>query len=223
MEKINKFINANGKIMKIEKINLLYKVYIIFLVLMLCLLPFVGGVIGIAGLTIVSLYCIAGCVYNYNIINKPSTFKKIFISYFIMIIYLFLVFNLFLYSIPKLMGLNLNLIILLIIVFEIICIIIGYYYTYLSIQNNKIKERKEATPLTISIIAFLSGSWTIFMRRFVSRTPITTQAFILIIISSICCCLYAFYLGKIFIPMLVYIKKYNINKFSFIDEKEHKR
>lgn len=218
MEIINKFINANGKIMKKEKLKVVTKVYIIFMILMLCLLPFVGGIIGISGLIIVPVFCVLACLYNNKVIKKPSTFKNVYIAYILIFEYLFLMFNLMLYSFPKLMGLNLDMIVLFIIVFEIICIILGCFYTYLSIKKNKIKEYKEPTALTISVIASLSGCWTIFVRRFVNSTSITTQAFIYIVAVSIGCCVYAFYIGKIFIPMYYFIKKYNIDEFDFLNE-----
>jgi hypothetical protein len=82
-----------------------------------------------------------------------------------------------LFSIPKLMKLNLDIFVLLIIVFEIICMALGCFYAYLSIKKNKIKKYKEASALSTSIPATLAGCWTIFLRRYVSTTPIETQAF----------------------------------------------
>jgi hypothetical protein len=218
MEIINKFINANEKMLKKENIKLTYKVYIIFLVLMLCLLPFAGGFIGISGIIIILLYSIAACVYNHSIINNPSTYIKNFMSYFLLIGYLFIIFNLMLYSIPKLMKLNLDIFIILIIVFEIFSMAFGCSYTSISIKKDRIKEYKQANVLTISIISTLSGCWTIFLKRYVSKTPIGMQAFIILAFMAISCCVYAFYIGKIFIPMLYFIKIYNINEIDFTNE-----
>lgn len=189
---------------------------------MLCIFPFTGGFIGIFGMIIIPFYCILACIYNRKVIKNTSTFRKIFTSYSLMVGYLFLAFNLMLYSIPKSMKLNISKFIILIIVFEIACMIFGCIYAYLSIKKNKIKGYKEESALSTSIIVTLCGCWTIFLRRYVSTKPIEIRAFILLITFAICCCIISFYIGKIFIPMLYFIKKFNINEFNFTDEKEHK-
>lgn len=102
--------------------------------------------------------------------------------------------------------------------YESISMIFGCCYTYLSIKKNKVKEYKAENALTTSIVATLCGCWTIFLRRYVSTTPIEMQAFILLTTIAICCCIFTFYIGKIFIPMLYFIKKYNINEFNFTNE-----
>jgi hypothetical protein len=108
------------------------------------------------------------------------------------------------------MKLQLDMFVMLIMAFEIACIALGCIYTYISIQKNRIKRHKQASALAISAISTLSGCWTIFLRRYVSTTPIETQAFIILSIMAIGCCGFAFHMGKIFIPMLYFIKKYNI-------------
>lgn len=218
MEIINKFINANGKIMKSENIKSLHKIYIIFLVLILCLLTFAGGIVGIFGIIITPLYCIVAYLYNRNLLKNTSNFKNTLISYSLFFIYLCLMFNFTLYSFPKLMKLNLNVFVILIIIFEVICMIFGCCYTYLSIKKKKVKEYKSANVLSNSIVATLCGCWTIFLRRYVSTKPIEMQAFIILTVFAICCSIITFYIGKIYIPMLYFIKKYNINEFNFSDE-----
>lgn len=218
MDLINKYINANGKMIKKENIKSTYKVYIILLVLVSCLLAFAGGFIGILGIVIVTLYFITATAYNHSIVKKPSTFRKVFTSYFLLFGYLLVSFNLSLYSIPVLMKLNVNKFILLIFAFEILCIVFGCFYTFFSIKMNKIKEYKQANTLSNSIIFTLSGCWTIFLRRYVSTKPVEMRAFIMLTTFAIVCSLFAFYIGRIYIPMLYFIIKYKINDFSFTNE-----
>ena len=215
---INKFINENGKGMSSEKVKSLYKVYVFFLILILCMLPFAGGIISIAGMIISPLYCIIAYVYNRNLLKTTATFKNVIMAYSLFFGYLFLMFNLALYSFPRLLKLNLDVIVILIIIFEIICMIFGCCYTYISIKKNRIKKYKAESTLTNSIIALFCGLWTIFLRRYVSTTAIETQAFILLTSIAICCCVLTFYIGKIYIPMLYLIEKYNIINFHFMDE-----
>ena len=210
MENIIKFIDANGKMFKKENIKQAYKTYIILLVLILCLSPFVGGLIGALGLTIIPLYCIAACVYDRNILKTPSSFVEILLSYFLLFGYFLIFSNFLLYSLPKLMKLEFDMFIMLMIVFEIVSIVLGCIYTYVSIKRNKIKERKQTSVLTTSIISTLSCCYVIFLRRYVSTMPIETQAFIILLPIIICCCGFAFYIGEVYIPMLYFIKKYNI-------------
>lgn len=218
METIIEFINANGRIFEKGNIKLTYRVYIILLILMLCMLPFTGDLTGILGMIILSLYAVAACIYNRRISKNNFAFREIFISFLFMFCYILIAFNFALYSSPKLMKLNLELFVILIIAFEIVCFAFGCFYTYLSIKMKKIKVMNKANSLTVSIIFVLSGSWTIFLRRFVSKVSIEIQAFILISIIAIACCVFAFYLGRIFIPLLYFIEKYKIKEFDFSDE-----
>ena len=218
MDQIYKFVYTNGQRFKKENIKLTYNVYIIFLVLTFLLLLFVGGPIGTLGLTIIPLYCIAACVYNHNILRKLPTFKKVFVSHFLLFGYLLITFNFMLYSMPILMKLKLDMFIMLIIAFEIVCVALGCIYTCASIKRNKIKERKKASTLAISIIPTLSGCWIIFLRRYVSTTSIETQAFILLSIMAIICCAFAFLMGETFIPMMYFMEKYNITETTLSSE-----
>ena len=217
MEVINKFINENGKMFRKENIKSARGLYIIFLVIVLGLLPFAGGFISMLGLLVTPVYALLACVYDHNVIKKESSFKKIVLSYFLLSQYFFIVFNLMIYSMPKLMGLDLGAIIILIITFEIVCMALGGIYTYVSIKKNKIKEYRKSNTLKTSMLSSVVVCWVIFIRICLRTTPITAKAFIYITTVAIAGCFFAFYMGKIFIPALYLVKKYNIEDFVFFD------
>ena len=151
-------------------------------------------------------------------VKNLYTFKKVFTAFALVYIYLLVVFNIMLYSLARLMGINVDIIVLYIILLEIVCVLFGCYYSYLSIKNDKIKEYKEASALTISIISVFSGCTAILARRFAQEAPIPIQAFAFITIFSIGECIIAFYIGKIIIPMCYFIKRLNIDNFDFSNE-----
>ena len=219
MEIINKFIHANAVLFKKENIKNTKIVYNVFLVMTLCILPFTDSLVGIFGMIIILVYFIVARVYNHKIIKmNSSSFKQNFTSNVLLIGYLFIIFNLMLYGIPRVMKQDSEIFVILIIAFEIVCVALGCIYTYLSIKKDRVKESKKRSTLTSSVIFTLSGCWTIFLRRYVSTISVDAQAFFFLAIMAIFCCYLAFYAGKIYISMVYIIKKYSIDESVFANE-----
>lgn len=206
-EKLNDFFRKYEQKITLPNIKICIKVNICFFLLTGCLLFFSKSYSCIAVsfvlLTIISLFCHQSAK---QALKRPSNVA----AYFLLLAYMILIMDFAMYGMLKLMGTFDALLFLLVIVFEFLCLGIGYIYTYQSIKKGKTRKRQIAALISTAASGTSGFGWYLFLKHSISKMPLQTQSLVVAITFTLCLGMLMFYLGMSYLPMLYFIKKYNM-------------
>lgn len=213
-EIITTFINNNTKNFKTENVNLLNRINIIFFILTLCVLVSIEEIFGTIYIIV---YFLLLQILNYIIVKNMLKKIYIIVSFMLSLILLLTAANtLYKYIVIDMMKYNISMLIYFILC-EIMSIVIGIIYTCITIKYVKYNKCKKSKAYFVYISSFISGCFFLFLRLFVSKSAIDIQLIIVLTTLWLCCCSLTFYLGKVIIPTLHFMRKYKSKSLNQID------
>lgn len=205
-EMIEALIDKFTQPITVKQIQNIRKVAMIFFVISLCLLFTIKSYVLIISLF---LLLIGEFAYLTVVKNKILTiYRGIGVS-LVLCSNLVLSFNVWLYSIQKLIDAFDPILFIIILFIEVLCLIAGFFYTRRSVRKGTVRKPKAAVATSIAFV--LPGAGGYLLARYISNeTSVQIQNIFFTTAFALVSSMMMFILGMAHVALIYYIKKYNI-------------